>query len=149
MRLPFASRKTWRRWLPAWIGLITWGPRREGAVVVGAYLRLWNKGWFVMDQRAADLADRVNSNDFVERLRKHHSVVERRGGLKVVARPLRDTSRWHRRKREDACRKTTGHCWHADGMVDWWCCICSADIEGMPPQQCIYCLDEPGERGGR
>jgi hypothetical protein len=61
-------------------------------------------------------------------------------GIWGHARPLRDTSWWHRLKRERACRKTTGHCWHPDGLIDWWCCMCGADTEGSPPQNCVHCV---------
>jgi len=70
----------------------------------------------------------------------HHRVrVEQTPGIWNVARPLRDTSRWHQRKAERNCAKTTGHCWHPAGLIDWWCCLCSADTSGMPPQNCIHC----------
>ena len=71
----------------------------------------------------------------------HHRVrVRTTFGAGEVARPLRDTSWWHRRKQERACRKTLGHCWHpGDGMIDWWCCACSAETDGMPRQECKVC----------
>jgi hypothetical protein len=62
-------------------------------------------------------------------------------GIWDYARPLRNTSWWHRRKQERACRKTTGHCWHPDGLIGWWCCMCSADTDGMPPQNCVHCAE--------
>lgn len=61
-------------------------------------------------------------------------------GVWEIARPLRDTSWWHRWRAERACRKATGHCWHPDGFVDWWCCMCSADTDGMPEHRCTHCL---------
>lgn len=71
---------------------------------------------------------------------EHHSVKVRTAGLLLVARPLRDTSWWHRWKQERACRKATGHCWHPEGLVDWWCCMCSGETDGMPEQRCAHCL---------
>lgn len=70
---------------------------------------------------------------------EHHSVMRRIGGVTVVARPLR-AGWWTQRKAERACRKTTGHCWHAEGLVDWWCCMCSGETDGMPEQRCVHCL---------
>lgn len=72
---------------------------------------------------------------------RHHRVRrEVAPGVWEVARPLRDTSWWHRRKQERACRKTLGHCWHPAGFVDWWCCECSAETDGMPAQECKICV---------
>lgn len=70
----------------------------------------------------------------------HHQVLRRVGGTTVVARPVRVTwlTQW---SRERACRKTLGHCWHPDGMIDWWCCECSAVTDGIPPQNCRHCRD--------
>lgn len=67
-------------------------------------------------------------------------VMRQIGTVWVVARPLRDTSWWHRWKQERRCRKVAGHCWHPDGLVDWWCCMCSGETDGMPPERCIHCL---------
>lgn len=71
----------------------------------------------------------------------HHSAKTQNllPGIWEVARPLRDTSRWRRWRRERACRLTVGHCWHADSAWGWWCCECSADTEGMPERRCIHC----------
>jgi hypothetical protein len=72
---------------------------------------------------------------------RHHAVSTRSPeGAVYVARPLRDTSWWHRWKQERACRKGTGHCWHPEGLIDWWCCMCSAETDGMPEQECVHCL---------
>lgn len=80
----------------------------------------------------------------------HHSVKrEVVPGVWEVARPLRDTSRWHRWRQERACRKTTGHCWHPDGFVDWFCCMCSANTDGMPPQRCVHCAEPEDVTHGR
>jgi hypothetical protein len=57
-----------------------------------------------------------------------------------IARPLRDSSRWHRWRHERACGKASGHCWHSGEFLGWWCCLCSADCGGIPPQRCRYCL---------
>ena len=73
----------------------------------------------------------------------HHQVRSSFGGAWEVARPLRDTSWWHRWRQERACRRTVGHCWHPAGYVDWWCCECSADTDGMPDHNCRLCGDQP------
>jgi hypothetical protein len=70
---------------------------------------------------------------------KHHSVTKRVGGQLVVARPLR-AGWWTQRKQERACRKAFGHCSHPDGFVDWWCCMCSGETDGCPPQECVHCV---------
>lgn len=71
---------------------------------------------------------------------RHHSVRrEVVPGVFEVARPLRDTSWWHRRKQERACRKTLRHCWHPEGLIGWWCCECSGEVDGMPTQKCKIC----------
>jgi hypothetical protein len=70
----------------------------------------------------------------------HANLQETIPGYWEVARPLRDTSWWHRRKQERACGQRTSHCWHpADAMIAWFCCMCSAELDGMPPRRCIYC----------
>lgn len=57
-----------------------------------------------------------------------------------VPRPARHRSRWQQWKRERACRRDTRHCYHpADVMIEWFCCMCSADIDGMPDQRCVFC----------
>lgn len=58
----------------------------------------------------------------------------------AVARPVRDPSWLGRRRAQRVCRTSIGHCWHADGPVDWWCCVCSAETDGMPLQECRICL---------
>jgi hypothetical protein len=72
----------------------------------------------------------------------HHTTFVRVGGLRVVARPLRDTSWWHRWKAERVCKRAIGHCWHAEvgSWTDWWCCECSGETDGMPAQGCLICL---------
>ncbi|HCT81186.1 MAG TPA: hypothetical protein DGT23_32375 [Micromonosporaceae bacterium] len=72
----------------------------------------------------------------------HH--VNRRqnaAGQWEVARPLRHSSWWFRRKHERECRKAHGHCWHPErnSLTFWWCCLCSGETEGMPDQNCKYC----------
>jgi hypothetical protein len=69
----------------------------------------------------------------------HRTAREIAPGVWDVARPLRDTSLWHRWKQERACRKATGHCWHPEALIDWFCCLCGADTDGMPPQECVHC----------
>jgi len=72
----------------------------------------------------------------------HHTTVRRIApGITEVARPLRGAG-WTRWKAERTCRKTTGHCWHPEGMIDWWCCMCSAETDGMPTQRCVHCTSE-------
>jgi hypothetical protein len=34
---------------------------------------------------------------------------------------------------EIECVASGGHWWHPDGMIDWFCCQCGAEIDGMPP----------------
>lgn len=73
----------------------------------------------------------------------HHATMRRIApGVTEVARPLRGTG-WTQWRAERACRKTTGHCWHPDGFVDWWCCSCSAETDGMPEQRCTSCTNAP------
>ncbi len=74
----------------------------------------------------------------------HHSTMANVPGTKLwhVARPLRPTGWLLRRQIERDCRKRTNHCWHPEGMIDWWCCMCSGETEGMPGQQCMHCVGE-------
>lgn len=75
---------------------------------------------------------------------RHHAVVRRVApGVTEVVRPLRDTSWWHRWRQERACRRATGHCWHPEDLIGWWCCMCSGETDGMPKQECGYCLERP------
>lgn len=79
---------------------------------------------------------------------RHHSVMRRVApGVTEVVRPLRDTSWWHRWRQERACRQATGHCWHPSGFVDWWCCMCGGETDGIPPNRCIHCLAEQDGAG--
>lgn len=80
----------------------------------------------------------------------HQTRRHRAGGGWEVARPLRDTSWWHQWRQERACRKAFGHCYHPDGMgmIGWWCCMCSGEIDGMPPQCCAFCTAKPQECQG-
>lgn len=68
----------------------------------------------------------------------HHGVRQHLGGTWVIARPLR-AGWWTQRRAERRCRDAIGHCWHPDGYVDWWCCECSAETDGCPPQRCSIC----------
>jgi hypothetical protein len=55
-----------------------------------------------------------------------------RGGLWSPAKPLRDTSWWHQKKRELAC---DGHDWQPepDSLVfAWFCSKCAKETEGAP-----------------
>ena len=72
----------------------------------------------------------------------HHQTTREVAGTWEVARPLRDSSPWHRFKQERACRQATNHCFHPEGLIDWWCCMCSAETDGMPPQECVHCTEE-------
>jgi hypothetical protein len=74
--------------------------------------------------------------------RSHHRILATAAGTWGVARPLRDTSWWRRHQAERACRKTLGHCWHPEGLIDWWCCACSGETDGMPEQRCKVCAPE-------
>jgi hypothetical protein len=88
----------------------------------------------------------VTTNDLG---RWHHAnQTETVSGVWEVARPLRDTSRWRQLRREWRCRTTVGHCWHPIGMIDWWCCVCSGETDGMPAQNCAHCRTK-GDDGGR
>ncbi len=72
----------------------------------------------------------------------HHTIVVRVApGVTEIARPLRASGFFLRRRLERNCGKTLGHCWHPDGMIDWWCCNCSGDEDGMPPQRCRICTE--------
>lgn len=78
----------------------------------------------------------------------HHSIrVRVMPGRSEVARPLRDSSWWHRWRQERACRKMVGHCWHPDeqGMIGWFCCECGGEVDGMPKQECVHCTAAPAE----
>lgn len=60
----------------------------------------------------------------------HHATVHPSG---FPARPLVDSSPWHRWKARRACRRAGGHWWHpADAMIEWFCCVCGADRDGTP-----------------
>lgn len=73
----------------------------------------------------------------------HHATkAERAPGIWQVARPLR-AGWWTQRQRERRCRREIGHCWHPEGIVDWWCCECSAETEGMPRKECAVCAAQP------
>lgn len=72
----------------------------------------------------------------------HHQTVRRIGDIMIVARPARGSG-LTQRHRERVCHKTIGHCWHPGGMIDWWCCECSAETDGTPPQNCIHCVEAP------
>lgn len=73
----------------------------------------------------------------------HHATVHRIPGSRVteVAKPLRGWG-WTQWRAERACRKATNHCWHPEGMVDWFCCMCAAETDGMPPSRCVHCAGD-------
>lgn len=79
----------------------------------------------------------------------HVNSAEVAPGIWRPHRPARDTSLWHRWKRERACRKTLGHCWHPEPetMIDWFCCACGGEADGQPPQECVQCLAAPPTAG--
>lgn len=54
------------------------------------------------------------------------------------ARPLTDSSWLHRAADRRRCGRETGHCWHAEGFTEWWCCMCGGDTDGMPAQNCRW-----------
>jgi hypothetical protein len=56
-----------------------------------------------------------------------------------VVKPLPDSSPWHRWKRDRACHKALGHCYHPEDLIGWFCCECGAETDGMPPQDCVRC----------
>jgi hypothetical protein len=72
----------------------------------------------------------------------HANLREVLPGQWVPARPLRDTSVLHRWRQERACRQQIGHCWHPEDLIGWWCCLCSAETDGMPAHNCRYCAEE-------
>lgn len=46
---------------------------------------------------------------------------------------------WFRWRVKHQCRRHTGHCWHALGIIDWECCMCPAETDGMPERRCKFC----------
>jgi hypothetical protein len=69
----------------------------------------------------------------------HTNAREVAPGVWEVAKPLRDSSFWHRGVQERACRKATGHCFHPEDLIGWFCCLCAAETDGMPKQECALC----------
>lgn len=67
---------------------------------------------------------------------EHHVTTEVYPGMWVAARPIEDTSWWHRWRARRACRRAGGHWWHLDASGPawdtWYCCQCGAPGEGMP-----------------
>jgi hypothetical protein len=99
----------------------------------------WRRSWRA-DPRGAAIADRhynrqrVGAPQFVPPGACLVLLTEDRSALWVTS------SWWRRRKQERACGRATNHCWHPVGpMTGWFCCMCSADIEGMPPHKCTHC----------
>ena len=77
----------------------------------------------------------------------HHQILTiGPAGIREVARPIRARGWWTRWKLERECRRECRHCWHLEHghLIDWWCCMCSAEIDGMPPHDCKYCAIEEG-----
>ena len=73
---------------------------------------------------------------------QHHANAYRvSSGGEVIPKTPRATSLWRRWQQESACRRTVGHCWHAEEFIAWFCCSCGAETDGMPPQQCKLCDD--------
>lgn len=67
----------------------------------------------------------------------HHAVrVHQRG---PVERPARLPTYWAQTLRAWTCGYQTGHCWHPEVLIDWWCCMCAAMTDGWPPQRCVHC----------
>lgn len=59
-----------------------------------------------------------------------------------VARPLKLSSPVEQWRRARECRREFGHCWHPEELTAWYCCMCGSDTEGMPSQECRFCLDD-------
>lgn len=73
----------------------------------------------------------------------HHTVKrEVAPGVWEVARPVALTSPVEQWRRRRECRREYGHCWHAAGFIEFFCCMCGADVDGMPAQNCGFCNDE-------
>lgn len=73
----------------------------------------------------------------------HHGVrLEVIPGHWEVARPARLASPVEQWRRSRECRREFGHCWHPQELILWWCCLCGTDIDGMPSQDCRFCLDD-------
>lgn len=63
----------------------------------------------------------------------HLSWVSLVPGVWFPIHPIKETGWWKQRRRERACRRAGGHWWHpADPMIEWVCCQCGADRDGMP-----------------
>jgi hypothetical protein len=61
-----------------------------------------------------------------------HSVPGRNGSVFIVDPPAplpTLTARWRRRRE---CRLKGGHWWHAEGLIDWFCCYCGKQTDGSP-----------------
>ncbi len=56
--------------------------------------------------------------------------------------PQRERSWLRQRLRERTCAQMTGHCFHLpqDSLIDWFCCMCAGQAQGLPPQRCRLCL---------
>jgi len=48
------------------------------------------------------------------------------------AKPLRASDLFLRWRLQRACRKRGGHWWHPYTELDWFCCQCGAERDGMP-----------------
>lgn len=59
-----------------------------------------------------------------------HLVVTRPYNFPV--KPLRASWGLLRWRVERACKRDGGHWWHPEGMIDWYCCQCGAERDGMP-----------------
>jgi len=57
----------------------------------------------------------------------------------IVVKPAREVHWWKRWQAERECSKMWGHCYHPEGMVDWFCCMCGHEEDGMPEDECKIC----------
>lgn len=71
------------------------------------------------------------SDVYVKEHPEHTAQQQRYGNYYQPAKPLR-ASWWLQFKREWRCWRSGGHYWHPEGMIDWFCCQCGAETDGMP-----------------
>lgn len=57
----------------------------------------------------------------------------------IVPKPPRKKHFWDRMPEERECRKLWGHCYHPYSMIEWFCCMCGHESEGMPEDNCKIC----------
>lgn len=55
-------------------------------------------------------------------------------------------SHWlQQRFRERNCSDLYGHCYHSGQFIDWFCCMCGNNVDGMPEQNCTICASTSEE----